>query len=358
MKITRQVKIGNVFVGGGATVSIQSMTNTKTSDIENTIVQIKQLAAAGCQIVRCAVPDMESARSLAEIKANVNIPVVADIHYDYKLALAAIESGVDKIRINPGNIGDRSGVSEIVKAAKKAEIPMRIGINGGSLEKDILEKYKGVTPVALVESALRNIALVESFDFHNIVVSIKTSDVKMNFDAHKILSDRTDYPLHIGITEAGIGQRSVVKSAVGIGSLLLNGIGDTIRVSLTGDPVNEVIAGKDILSVIGFKQGSIDIISCPTCGRTEVDLEGIAQKVSGELRILEAERISEEMDPITVAVMGCSVNGPGEARGADFGVACGKDRGVIFKKGEIIKTVYEKDIVKELIDVIKDHGIY
>lgn len=358
MRLTRQIKVGNVLIGGGAPVSIQSMTNTKTSDIEKTAAQINGLASAGCHIVRCAVPDMESARAISEIKKKINIPLVADIHFDYKLAIEAIKNGADKIRINPGNIGEASYVREIAAEAKKAGIPIRIGVNGGSLEKDILEKHKGVTAEALAESALRNIDLLERCDFNNLVVSIKTSDIKVNYEAHRLLSEQTDYPLHIGITEAGIGQRAIVKSAIGIGALLMDGIGDTVRVSLTGDPTREIAAAKDILSVLGLSKGSINLISCPTCGRTEVDLDDIASQVSKELALLEAERTGRGKAPITVAVMGCSVNGPGEAKSADAGVACGKGKGAIFTKGEIIKTVDEKDIVKELIDVIRSIELY
>ena len=354
MKNTRQINVGKVAIGGGAPVSIQSMTNTKTGDAESTVAQIKELKQAGCQIVRCAVPDAESAKAISEIKKNIDIPLVADIHYDYRLALLSIEYGADKIRINPGNIGSEAAIKEVVDEAKKAGIPIRIGVNGGSLEKDILERHKGVTADALVESALRNIKIFEKMNFDNLVVSIKTSDVKTNYEAHKMLSAHTDYPLHIGITEAGSGQRALVKSSIGIGSLLLAGIGDTIRVSLTGDPVSEVIAAGDILAAIGMKKGMINVISCPTCGRTEVDLEAIASNVNARLAKLEEARYKAGKPSITVAVMGCSVNGPGEAGGADFGVACGKGKGVIFEKGKIIKTVDESQIVNELMFLVSD----
>ena len=357
MKKTKQIKIGNVAIGGGAPVSIQSMTNTRTCDVENTILQIRELAAAGCDIVRCAVPDSESANALSEIKKNIDIPLIADIHYDYKLALKAMDNGVDKIRINPGNIGDKNAVREIAEDAKKKGIPIRIGVNSGSLEADILKKYQGVTAEALTESAMRNIELMESLNFSDIVVSVKTSDVIASYDAYKLISEETNHPLHIGITEAGIGERAVIKSAVGIGSLLLQGIGDTIRVSLTGDPLKEVIAARDILSVTGLKKGNIDIISCPTCGRTEVDIDSLANRIKNELRPFEKDRTKRGHPDLTIAVMGCSVNGPGEARNADFGVACGKGKGAIFAKGEILKTVVEEDIAKELIDVIKKNGI-
>jgi (E)-4-hydroxy-3-methylbut-2-enyl-diphosphate synthase len=297
---------------------------------------------------------MQSAKALAAIKKNITIPLVADIHFDYKLALAAIDSGADKIRINPGNIGDKSAVAQVASAAKSAGIPIRIGVNGGSLEKDILEKYRGITPEALVESAMNNIELMESFGFGDLVVSIKTSDVKANYKAHKLLSTKTNYSLHIGITEAGVGQQAIIKSAIGIGSLLLEGIGDTIRVSLTGNPVNEVIAAKNILNSIGLnKNGSINVISCPTCGRTEVDLLNIATQVSNEVSKLEPNRIVSGKPSLNIAVMGCAVNGPGEAKSADFGVACGINKGIIFKDGEILKTVPEADITKELLNLIK-----
>ena len=354
MIVTKRVKIGKVFVGGGAPVSIQSMTNTKTHDVDNTVKQINELAFMGCDIVRCAVPDKKDAYAISEIKKHVSIPIVADIHYDYKLALLSIENGADKIRINPGNIGSKEALKEIAYEAKKANIPIRVGVNGGSLEKDILNKFNGVTPLALVESALRNIELMESFDFHNIVVSIKTSDVKMNYDAHKILSTHTDYPLHIGITEAGVGERAIIKSSIGIGSLLLEGIGDTVRVSLTGDPKKEIEVAKGIFSSLGLRKGSVNIISCPTCGRTEVDLSAIAMKVKQELESTEMDRMKSGKPSITVAVMGCSVNGPGEAKDADFGVACGNGKGVIFKNGEILETVDENDIVKRLTEIIDD----
>lgn len=358
MKTTKQVKVGDVLIGGGAPVSIQSMTNTKTIDTDKTIAQIRELTTAGCQIIRCAVPDMESAKALSDIKKNIDIPLVADIHFDYKLALAAIEGGADKIRINPGNIGEKDAVGEIALEAKKAGIPIRIGVNGGSLEKDILEKYKGITPAALVDSALRNIKLLENFKFHDLIISIKTSDVMVNYNAHKLLASHTNHPLHIGITEAGMGQRAVVKSAMGIGSLLMEGIGDTIRVSLTGDPVKEIAAANDILAAMRMKKGAVDVISCPTCARTEVDLNRIVNEVYKELEPIESERNKSQKSPITVAVMGCSVNGPGEAKGADFGIACGKGKGALFLKGEIIKTVNESDMVKELIDVIRNSELY
>lgn len=354
MKVTNQVKIGNKIIGGENPVLIQSMTNTKTADIKKTVEQIKSLTKAGCEIIRCAVPDNQSAEAIREIKKQIGIPIVADIHFDYKLAIKSIESGADKIRINPGNIGEKSAVKEVVDEAKKAGIPIRIGINGGSLEKDILEKYKGITPKALVESALKNIELIEGFGFNDIVVSIKTSNVKANYEAHKLLSQQTNHPLHIGITEAGTGNRAITKSAIGIGSLLLEGIGDTIRVSLTGDPIVEVETAINILSAIGSKKGIIDIVSCPTCGRTEINLSKIVNEISKELHILEKERMVNGETNITVAIMGCAVNGPGEAKNADFGVACGKDKGIIFKKGDIIKTVSEGSIVSELIDIIKE----
>lgn len=353
MKSKRQVKVGNVFIGGGSPITIQSMTNTKTDDIDATVSQIEQLKKAGCDIVRCAIPDRESARAIYEIKKKIEMPLVADIHFDYRLALASIENGADKIRINPGNIGDESAVKEIATAAKAKDIPIRIGVNGGSLQKDIIARYGGRTPDALVESAIRNVRLLEKFDFHDIVLSVKTSDVRVNFEAHKLLREKTDCPLHIGITESGTGDRAIIKSAIGIGSLLLSGIGDTIRVSLTGDPVREVECGIDILSSIGLRKGIFNMISCPTCGRTEVDLEAIAVKVNDALTELEKEHIIRRVDTVDVAVMGCAVNGPGEARSTDYGVACGNGRGVIFMKGNIVKTVPEDMIVEELICIIR-----
>jgi len=342
---TRQVRVGNVLIGGGAPISIQSMTNTPTRDVGATVAQIKALEKAGCDIVRVAVPDMASAEAVKAIKDQISIPLVADIHFDHRLALKAMESGADKIRINPGNIGSKEKVREVVNMASQRGIPIRIGVNSGSLEKHLLEKYGRVCAEALVESALNHAALLEDMGFRDIVISIKASDVVMSYRAHQLLSEKTDYPLHIGITEAGTPYRGIIKSAVGIGALLLNGIGDTLRVSLTGDPVEEVRAAKEILRACGLYRKGIQFISCPTCGRTQIDLIGIANKVEEALEGLDK--------PIKVAIMGCAVNGPGEAREADIGIAGGKGTAVLFKKGRIIKKVDEDKIVETLIQEIK-----
>lgn len=345
------VNCGGVLIGGREPVSIQSMTNTKTADVKATVEQIKRLEEAGCQIVRVAVPDMDAAYAIKEIKAQVNIPVVADIHFDYRLAIQAIESGADKIRINPGNIGSEDNVRQVVEAAKKKNIPIRVGVNSGSLEKEILEKYGDVTAAGLAESAIKNAELIEKFDYDQIVLSLKSSDVKMNYEAYKIVSRKTKYPLHIGVTEAGTPSRGKVKSAAGVGALLLEGIGDTMRISLTSDPVEEIIFAKQLLSAVGLRNEDIEIISCPTCGRTEVDLERIAEQVEKKIDILRNNGVEE----MKIAVMGCAVNGPGEAKGADVGVACGKGKGVLFAGGEIVKTVAEEDIADELIKMALEY---
>lgn len=355
--MSRQVSCGSVLIGGGAPISIQSMTNTDTRNIAQTVSQIIRLTDAGCDIVRCAIPDMEAAEAFGEIKKQVKVPLVADIHFDYRLAIAAIKNGADKVRINPGNIGSRDNVKAVVNAAKERNIPIRIGVNSGSLEKDILEKYKGVTAEGLSESALRNIELIEDMGFSDIVLSLKSSDVKLNYKAHKLIFEKTAYPLHIGITEAGTVESGKAKSAIGIGALLLSGIGDTIRVSLTGDPVNEVLFASEILKALDLKKSSIQFISCPTCGRCGVDLAKIAAEVETALKPVEAHMNKHNLPSFSVAVMGCAVNGPGEAREADFGVACGKGKGLIFQNGEIIKTVPEKDIAKELILYITQQKI-
>jgi len=342
---TRKIRVGNVYIGGDAPISIQSMTNTKTSDIEATVSQIRALTKEGCDIVRVAVPDMEAAEAISKIKKRITIPLVADIHFDYRLALKAMENGADKIRINPGNIGSVERVKEVVNMAREREIPIRIGVNGGSLEKDLLSKYGHASAQALVESALRHVKLLEDLDFYNTVISIKSSDARVLYEAHKLLSEKTDYPLHIGVTEAGTPYSGTIKSAVGIGALLLLGIGDTIRVSLTGAPVLEVKAAKEILKACGLYSKGVVFISCPTCGRTQINLIDIANKVEKALENIEK--------PIKVAVMGCVVNGPGEAREADIGIAGGKDSAVIFKKGEIIRKVSESEIVEALLDEIK-----
>jgi len=342
---TRKIRVGNIYIGGDAPISIQSMTNTKKSDVEATVSQIQALAQEGCDIVRVAVPDMEAAEAISKIKERISIPLVADIRFDYRLALKAMENGADKIRINPGNIGSVDRVKEVVRMASEREIPIRIGVNGGSLEKDLLAKYGHVCAQALVESALRHVRLLEELDFYNTVISIKSSDVRVLFEAHKLLAEKTDYPFHIGVTEAGTPYSGTIKSAVGIGAMLLSGIGDTIRVSLTGDPVLEVKAAKEILKACGLYNKGVVFISCPTCGRTQINLIDIANKVEKALENIEK--------PIKVAVMGCVVNGPGEAREADIGIAGGKDSAVIFKKGEIIRKVSESEIVEALLDEIK-----
>ncbi len=323
--------------------------------------QIRRLYSEGCEIVRLAVPTNEAALSLGKIKEvltgeGIDLPLVADIHFDYKLALAAIENGCDKVRINPGNIGSEDRLRKVCLAAKSRGIPIRVGVNSGSLEKDILEKYDGVTPEGLAESALRNIHLLESMDFDNIVVSIKSSDVALNYRAHGILRDKTVHPFHIGITEAGTVERGKTKSAAGLGALLLAGIGDTIRISLTGDPVEEVIFAKEFLQAIGLRKTSINLVSCPTCGRTKVDLTRIADEIDSHLVPISKARELKGLPGLTVAVMGCAVNGPGEAREADIGVACGDGKGVLFQRGKIVKTVPEEAIVSEIIKMIDEHS--
>jgi (E)-4-hydroxy-3-methylbut-2-enyl-diphosphate synthase len=348
--MTKKIGCGNIFIGGDSPITIQSMVTKNTRDIDASVDQIKALIDAGCEIVRLAVPDNEAAVCFGKIKDKVRvfsmIPIVADIHFDYRLALASIANGADKIRINPGNIGSREQLGQVVNAAKRANIPIRVGVNSGSLQKDLLSKYGGPTYEALVESALINIRMIEEMDYNQIVVSVKSSDVKRSFEAYRLLSQQVEYPLHIGITEAGTIENGKIKSAAGIGGLLLLGIGDTIRVSLTGDPLREVDFAKKLLVDIGIRKG-IQVISCPTCGRTKVDLEKIALKV--EEALLNSD-LSKEA--ITVAVMGCAVNGPGEAKEADFGVACGEGKGILFSQGEIVRTVQENDIVRELIKLI------
>lgn len=351
--MSKAVKCGNVTIGGGAPVSIQSMTNVDTKDIKAVAMQINDLAEEGCQIVRVAVPDMESAEALKSIKEMSPVPIVADIHFDHRLAIKAIQMGADKIRINPGNIGSKEKVREVVEAAKEKNIPIRVGVNSGSLEEDILKKYGGVTAEGLAESALNNLKLIEDMGYDNLVVSLKSSDVQMNYDAHVIVADKTDHPIHIGITEAGTVHRGKIKSAAGIGALLLAGIGDTMRVSLTADPVTEVIFAKELLRAIGLKKESINLVSCPTCGRTKVNLQEIATEIQRALEPIEKERTLQGKRGITVAVMGCAVNGPGEAKDADIGVACGEGKGVIFVRGETVKTVSEQNIAIEMINMIK-----
>ncbi|QIB69035.1 flavodoxin-dependent (E)-4-hydroxy-3-methylbut-2-enyl-diphosphate synthase [Aminipila butyrica] len=348
----KSVRCGDVIIGGNAPVSIQSMTNIDTRDIPRVVGQIRQLEEAGCQIIRLAVPDMESADAFGQIKKQVKAPLVADIHFDYRLAVAAIEKGADKVRINPGNIGSRERIQAVVTAAKARNIPIRVGVNSGSLEKDILQKYGGVTAEGLAESALRNAELLEQMDFEDIVLSLKASDVALNYQAHRLIAEKTNYPIHIGITESGTVNSGKLKSAIGIGGLLLAGIGDTMRVSLTGDPVKEVYFARDILKAMGIRPGGINLVSCPTCGRTRLELERIALEVEDAIIPLARKREALGLPPITVAVMGCVVNGPGEAREADFGVAGGDGKGVIFARGQIIKTVPEEAIVSQLLELI------
>ena len=343
----KSVYCGNVKIGGGAPVSVQSMTNVDSRNEEALLRQIDELTSAGCEIVRIAVPDTESAEVFAKVKQKVKVPLVADIHFDYRLAIAAIRAGADKIRINPGNIGSRQRVKAVVDAAKERHIPIRVGVNSGSLEKDILEKNGGVSAEGLAESALRSLSSIEELGYDNLVVSLKSSDVVMNYRAHKLIAEKTDHPIHIGITEAGTLKRGRVKSAVGIGSLLLSGIGDTVRVSLTADPVEEVYFAREILETLGLRRPRVNLVSCPTCGRTRINLASLAEDV--DRRLAEADNLPEGLK---VAVMGCVVNGPGEAREADFGVAGGDGKGVIFAKGEILKTVPEENIAEELVKVI------
>lgn len=353
--MTKKVYCGNVAIGGGAPVSIQSMTNTDTRNVSATLDQISRLQEAGCQIVRLAVPDLEAAEAFGRIKKAAKVPLVADIHFDYRLALESIRQGADKIRINPGNIGDRDRVLQVVRAAAERQIPIRIGVNSGSLEKDLLDKYQGVSAQGLADSALRNVRMVEEMGFDDIVVSLKASNVRLNQDAHQLVAASTDHPLHIGITESGTVTSGRIKSAIGIGALLLAGIGDTMRVSLTGDPVSEVLLAKEILQVVGLRGSGINLVSCPTCGRTQVDLEKIAREVEEKSKRIALDREEKGLPSLTVAVMGCAVNGPGEARSADVGVACGTGKGVLFKRGEIIKTVSEEDIVAELLKAVEHY---
>ncbi|HZJ56753.1 MAG TPA: flavodoxin-dependent (E)-4-hydroxy-3-methylbut-2-enyl-diphosphate synthase [Clostridia bacterium] len=342
---TRKIWVGEVALGGDSPISIQSMTNTDTRDVRSTVSQIRDLEDAGCHIIRCAVPDMEAAEALRDIVNQINIPLVADIHFDYRLALSSIENGAQKLRINPGNIGSREKVKAVVEAAKDKGIPMRIGVNSGSLQRDILKKYGQVCPEALVESALRHVEILDELDFGDVAISVKSSDVMETIESYRLLSERTDYPLHIGVTESGTVKRGTVKSSVGIGALLAMGIGDTLRVSLTGDPVEEIAVGREILKSLGLLEGGIEFISCPTCGRTQIDLIKIANEVE--------ERLGNLDKNIKVAVMGCAVNGPGEARRADIGIAGGRGEGLIFKKGEIIKKVKQENLVEELIKEIE-----
>lgn len=338
---TRKVRIGNRIIGGGNPILIQSMCNTKTESVEDTVAQIHALEQAGCEIIRVAVPTREAAEALARIKKEIHVPLVADIHFDYRLAIAAMENGADKIRINPGNIGSKERIKAVVDCARERQIPIRVGVNSGSLEKSLLEKYGGVTAEGLVESALGQVALIEEMGYDQLVISIKSSDVMMCVRAHELIARRTDYPLHVGITEAGTVTAGNIKSAIGLGLILNQGIGDTIRVSLTGDPVEEVKSAKLILKTLGLRKGGIEVVSCPTCGRTCIDLIGLAGKV---------EKLVAEFDQLDLklAVMGCVVNGPGEAREADLGIAGGMGEGLLFRKGEILRKVPEEELLEAL----------
>ncbi len=337
---TKAVTIGDRVIGGGNPILIQSMTNTKTEDVKATVEQIHRLEAAGCDIIRSAVPTMEAARALSEIKKQISIPLVADIHFDYRLAIAAMENGADKIRINPGNIGDKTRVKAVVDVAKERRIPIRVGVNSGSLEKALVEKYRGVTAEGLVESALDKVKMIEDMGYDNLVISIKSSDVMMCAKAHRLIAKETIHPLHVGITEAGTLLSGNIKSAVGLGIILSEGIGDTIRVSLTGDPVQEIKSAKLILKTLGLRKGGIEVVSCPTCGRTQIDLIGLANRVEDMVEDIPLD--------LKVAVMGCVVNGPGEAREADIGIAGGKGEGLLIKKGEVIRKLPEDELLDAL----------
>ena len=340
---TKVIHIGDRVIGGGNPILIQSMTNTKTNDVAATVAQIRRLAKAGCDIVRCTVPDLEAAKAIAQIKAqlaDISIPLVADIHFDYKMAVAAIEYGADKIRINPGNIGSKEKVAEVVRAARERSVPIRVGVNSGSLEKELIERYHGVTAEGIVESALDKVHIIEDLDYDNLVISIKSSDVMMCVKAHELLADKTQYPLHVGITEAGTVTSGNIKSAAGLGIILYQGIGDTIRVSLTGDPVEEIKSAKLILRTLGLRTGGIEVVSCRTCGRSNIELIGLANQVE--------TMVQDYALDIKVAVMGCAVNGPGEAKEADLGIAGGIGEGLLIKKGEIVKKVPEGALLDTL----------
>lgn len=343
-RVSRQVSVGNVKIGGNAPVAIQSMLNAPAYDFERNLNQIKALEAAGCEIVRMAVPDMDAVKVLGKLKEQSNIPLVADIHFDYRLALESLEAGVDKIRINPGNIGSAERVAAVADACALKKVPIRIGVNSGSVEKELLEKFGGATPEAMVESAFRHVKLLEDCGFYDTVISIKSSDVGNMVEAYSLVAERCDYPLHLGVTEAGTERSSLIKSSIGIGSLLLKGIGDTVRVSITDDPVKEIYAAKDILKAVNIRVETPQIVSCPTCGRTKIDLVSLANEVE--------EAVKNIKKPIKIAVMGCVVNGPGEAKEADVGIAGGDGCAVLFKKGEILRKIHEKDIVRELLDEI------
>lgn len=342
---SRQIMIGSVPVGGDAPVSVQSMTNTDTRDVQGTVAQIQGLAAAGCEIIRVAVPDDTAAAALKDIKLQSPVPVIADIHFDYRLALAAIANGVDALRLNPGNIGSADRVRAVVQAAKERRIPIRIGVNAGSLDKLLLEKHGGVTPAAMVESALQHVTILEDLDFTDIKISLKAFEVPMLIEAYEMMAEKVDYPFHIGVTEAGTVRTGTIRSAVGIGALLSRGLGDTLRVSLTGDPVHEVGVGYEILKALGLREWGPTIVSCPTCGRTEINLIPVAEEIENRTRHLKK--------PLKIAVMGCVVNGPGEAREADIGIAGGKGVALLFKKGQVVRKIREADMVEELLAEIE-----
>ena len=343
---TKVIHIGNKVIGGGNPILIQSMTNTRTEDVKATVEQIHRLEAAGCEIIRCTVPNEEAARAVKEIKKEISIPLVADIHFDYKMAIAAMENGADKIRINPGNIGSKDRIAAVVSCAKERNIPIRVGVNSGSLEKELVEKYHGVTAEGLVESALDKIGIIEDLGYDNMVVSIKSSNVMLCAKAHEILAEKCKYPLHVGITEAGTVYGGNIKSSIGLGIILSQGIGDTIRVSLSGDPVEEIKTAKFILRTLGLREGGIEVVSCPTCGRTKIDLIGLANKVENMVADIPLD--------LKVAVMGCIVNGPGEAKEADIGIAGGKGEGILIKKGQVIKKVPED----ELLDTLREELLH
>ena len=344
-KHTKKIKVGDIFIGGDSPISVQSMTNTDTRDVKATVAQIKRLEEEGCRIIRIAVPDSQSAEAVKEIKKAIKIPLVADIHFDYRLALECMRNGVDKIRLNPGNIGGQDRVKIVADMARERQIPIRIGVNSGSVEKSIIEKYGGVTPEGMVESALNHAVMLEAADFDDIAISIKASSVPMTIAAYRLLSQKTNYPLHIGVTEAGTVYKGTIKSSVGIGCLLAEGIGDTIRVSLTGDPVEEIRAGKQILKALGLLKEGIEVVSCPTCGRTRVDLIGIVNQIEPVLDKLNKD--------IKVAIMGCAVNGPGEAKDADIGIAGGVNEVLLFKKGQIVKKLPQENAVEALLKEIE-----
>lgn len=346
---TKVIKIGNKVIGGGNPIMIQSMTNTKTEDVAATVNQILRLQDAGCDIIRCTVPNIDAARAIAEIKKEISIPLVADIHFDYRMAIAAMENGADKIRINPGNIGSKERVAEVVRVARERNIPIRVGVNSGSLEKELVEKYHGVTAEGIVESALDKVRMIEDMDYDNLVISIKSSDVLMSVKAHELLAGKTPYPLHVGITESGTVTSGNIKSSIGLGIILHEGIGDTIRVSLTGDPVEEIKSAKLILRTLGLRKGGIEVVSCPTCGRTNIDLIGLAAQVENLVQNYDLD--------IKVAVMGCAVNGPGEAKEADIGIAGGVGEGLLIKKGEIVRKVPEDELLATLKHELDNWGL-